>query len=516
MKKQLLYTCVIFCWFCFQANAQTDLNFDENIRKKIEQGHRMEDAAGQQDTISSKKSLNTSGDNEVDRTADSQQKDPDVQVQPQTTSQYRRRAPLQMSNEALYWSRHATNAHNRFNSYVTYRDTIIVNPLFMPPLFKKGNVMPVDPISFYQPISLAEKSVDIPLYKPVEVLKRQALKLKLENMAYRHVQYHQPYIFDHTAESLPSETIHFIRQKEDVKIEVEKKELVAEEISAPIKFIPDRRYWISSFESALKFSENYASENWHQGGTGDAILNLFTKNLIQYNYAKERIKFDNKLEINASLYSAPNDSVHRYKVGDDLLRYYGNLGYKVSSKWSYTIEAEFKTKMFSSYQENTKTKQSALFSPYTVNTGIGMKYDLKKGYQRKDRSFALSVNMAPLSYSYMYSVNRDIDLGRHGFKKDDGTGEYEYRLSKFGSTVRADMTCKFNRDVTWKSRFYYFTSYDRILGEFENSLDLAISRYFSTLLYIHLRYDDGVEKVGGKNDYLQINEILSFGFSYKW
>ena len=31
-----------------------------------------------------------------------------------------------------------------------------------------------------------------------------------------------------------------------------------------------------------------------------------------------------------------------------------------------------------------------------------------------------------------------------------------------------------------------------------------------------MRYDDGVAKSEDFNSYLQINELLSFGFNYKW
>ena len=68
------------------------------------------------------------------------------------------------------------------------------------------------------------------------------------------------------------------------------------------------------------------------------------------------------------------------------------------------------------------------------------------------------------------------------------------------------MTFQFNRNVSWYSRFYYFTSYDRMLGEFENRLTISLN----------LRYDDAVTKKEDFDSYLQINELLSFGFNYKW
>ena len=81
----------------------------------------------------------------------------------------------------------------------------------------------------------------------------------------------------------------------------------------------------------------------------------------------------------------------------------------------------------------------------------------------------------------------------------------------------ADLAFDFNRNVSWQSRLYFFTTYgDHTIGEFENTLVLAISRFFSTRIYFHLRYDDGVEKTEDNKSYFQLNELLSFGFNYKW
>jgi hypothetical protein len=521
MKKQLIYILFILVFPCLQVSAQKDLNFDENIRRLIEGNLSTQDTIiSHQDTTSFTTTTGTgTSDEKTENESDAlqQKKEPDIQLQ--TPQRPRRRAPLQMSDEALYWSRYATNSYNRFGPFTTYRDTIIVNPLFMPPVFKKGHIMPPDSILPYKRLSLTEETWNNPEYKPVKILEEQALKLQLQDMAYRYIQYKKPYIFDHTAESLPSEKIGYIRQtkKTERYVRVERIEPSPNDLDAPVKFIPDRQYWTSSFESSLKFSENYASDNWYKGGTETAILNIFTKNAFQYNYEKEKVKINNKIEVNASLYNAPKDTIHGYKVGDDLLRLYSTLGFKAFSKWHYTFNAEFTTQMFPNFQENDSTfKQAAFLAPFTVKFGLGMEYNYKKQYKRKDRSLNLLVNISPISYSYMHTVRDTIDFGRYGFPKDETTGKYNRTLSQFGSNIRFEMTLKPNWKVTWKSQLNYFTSYERVVCDFENSLDLAVSRYFSTLIYLNLRYDDGIVKPKPDSKYLQINQLLSFGLSYKW
>ena len=497
MKKRFVILGLLFTLTSVVINAQ-DLNFNENIRRLIESG-------GKSDTIHQ-------GTNTV-----IQSTPPNNRTRSNTSHHSsQRNEPSKMSDEALYWSRYAAYSFVEFGPNVTFKDTVIVNPLFLPPVFKPGNLLPVkgltlDPLPAYY----IEKSWEKPPYKPVKVLQKETIRLQIQNLAYRHIQYHLPSVFRYSADKLPSETIHVIENHDEVKITVESKNVNVSEYTAPVKFIPDRKYWISSFESSFKFSENSTSTNWHSGPTKTTILNIFSRNIVKYNYEKDLIKMDNTLELRLNLYNAPNDTIRKYKVSEDFLRLHSNFGVKAFKKWYYTFDAEFKSQLFSNYQENTMIKQAGLLSPYTFNFGLGMKYDHTHKYKRFDRSLVLSVNMAPLAYTYMSAISDSINWGRHGFPKDEETGIYQHYLSKFGSTVDFNMTLKPNRDVTWKSRFKYFTSYDRVVAEFENSLDFAMGRFFSTLLYLNLRYDDGVTKPADNGSFIQWSQLISFGFNYK-
>ena len=469
MKKKFLFILCIITFSGILLNAQ-DLNFDENIRNLIESGGR--------------KPVSNSKTNTADK--------------PSLISKFS--SPL---------------SYIAFGPEVTFKDTVIVNPLFLPPVFKPDIVVSEKLIIHAKPF----RNNDIfqnSYYMPVKFLQNEKLKFQIQNMVFQSLQYSQPSLFRYSVNNLPSERITLITNTEKTTVPVEKKTVDPDQYKTLKKFIPDRKYWISSLESALKFSENSTSDNWHSGPTKRMILNIFTRNIVKYNYAKDRIKWDNDMEVKLNFYNAPNDTLRQYKVSDDLLKLHTNFGVKALKKWYYTFDGEFKTQLFTNFQENKTQIQAAFLSPYIINVGLGMKYDHIQKYKRIDRSLALSINLAPLAYTYMGTQNNNIDLGRHGFPKDETTGEYKKFLSKFGSTIDFNMTLKPNWDVTWKSRFKFFTSYDRVIGEFENSLDFAISRYFSTLLYLHLRYDDGVTRVNASDSYFQWNQLMSFGFNYKW
>ncbi len=423
---------------------------------------------------------------------------------------------LELSEEALYWAHLVRDASTAFNENMTFKDTIIVNPLFMPIVFK-GEVLPKD-LNFFDPNSLKPKSILKPFVQTDTIFKNELLNRKIEDLAYQYVQNNYPTYFRYSLNDLPKDVIKPKAIKkttyEDLPLKVEN-EASFSDVDAPVKFIPERRYWISHFESAIQFAQNYISPNWHKGGV--STLNLTNRQYFVYNYNKDKIQFTNELEWKTNLYTAPKDTLRDYKIGDDVFRVHSNFGYRAFNKWYYTFDATFQTQLFSNYQENTNNIMAALLAPFSVNLGLGMKYDLNKKFANKrHKNLTMSINLAPLSYTFMYSIDKDIDLGRHGFKKDEATGKFDNKLSQFGSTVNATATFQFNRNVSWYSRFYYFTSYDRILGEFENRLTMAISRFFSTTISLNLRYDDAVAKNEDFDSYLQINELLSFGFNYKW
>jgi len=395
------------------------------------------------------------------------------------------------------------------------QDAIIVNQLFLPPVFKPGIIVTDNETVIFKPFHI-NSIFQNTYYKPVKAFQKESLKYQVENIVYMHLQQNHPSLFRYSIHNLPSEKITLITNTEKVQLPVETKTVNPDQYDTPKKFIPDRKYWISSFESALKFSENSTSDNWHSGPTKRTILNIFTRNILKYNYEKDRIKWDNDLEVRLNFFNAPNDTLREYKVNDDLLRLHSNFGVKALKKWYYTLDGEFKTQLITNYQENTTQIQAAFLSPYIFNIGLGMKYEHTQKYERPDRSVELTLNLAPLAYTFMGAKNNNIDLGRHGFPKDETTGEHKRYLSRFGSTIDFNMTVKPNRDVTWKSRFRYFTSYDRVISEFENSFDFALSRFFSTLLYLHIRYDDGVTRANTADSFFQWNQMMSFGFSYKW
>lgn len=434
---------------------------------------------------------------------------------------------IELSPEAQYWVNWVRDPSTIISPWATLRDTTIVNPLFTPILFK-GGLIPED-LQLYDKDFIAKQRPNFPLFEPDTTLfQDEILKNKLQNTAYNYVRINYPEYFRYSERDLPTDVVktHVIKKAtyEPELIKIESDPNAFSDVDAPVKFIPERRYWTSNFESTMQFSQNYISPNWSAGG--DPNFNMNTRQYFKYDYNKDKVQVTNELEFKLNMNTLPDktDSIHSYKINDQILRLHTLFGYKAFNKWYYTVDISFNTQVVTNYAQNSETKLSAFLAPMTFNTGIGMKYELTKTLTKvRHRNIKLNVNVAPFSYNYMYSSQKgiDMDLKRHGFKEKDNAAElpddvnkYRNSQSQIGSKVEANMTFNINRNVSWTSRFYYFTDYHRITGEFENTFNLQISRFFSTRINLHLRYDDGVAKNEDFDSYLQINELLSFGFNY--
>ena len=417
----------------------------------------------------------------------------------------------QMSEEALYWARLVKDYTIEIPDGTTFNDLMIVDPMFLPLVFR-GDFFPKETVlyDFYwdkEPITAYSNiyPLDSTLFE--DEIGKEALREK----AYRYLERNHPTNFKYASSDLISDIPESKKIKSRRPIDILRaiNDADFDSVAALETFVPKIKYWRPHFESAIQFSQNYISPNWHKGGEGN--MNLFTRNYFSYNYNRDKIQIVNELEWKASFYTAPKDTINAYRIGDDMIRLHSNVGYKAFSKWFYTFDGEFRTQMFSNRATNSESILAGFLAPFNITIGLGMKYELTRDSKiDKHRKLFLSVNLAPLSLNYMYSRKDDIDLPRHGFK--DG----KHYQTKMGSDIKAKLVYNINRNLTWQSNFNYFTSYDRITAEFENTFNIAISRFFSTRIYLNLRYDDGVDLKDDYDSYIQINEILSFGFNYKW
>ena len=282
-------------------------------------------------------------------------------------------------------------------------------------------------------------------------------------------------------------------------------------ITSPDKYDPGWKFWFVNGNSLIQFSQNYISKNWYKGGVGN--LNMISNQNVTINYSKEKVQFNNYIEWNLSLFTNPIDTMRRTKIGTDLLRTYSDFGIRAfNERWFYSANLEIKTKLFNNYAENTNTIISSLGSPLFINIGIlGMKYRLNKEFSNnKYKKFTIDADVSPLSVKITYIGKNQEEPGRYGILAGDK------HLTDFGSLINSTLVYNFTKNIWMKSRFKYFTNYKRMEIESENELNIALNRYFSTRIYVYARFDDTAGIPDTDLGYIQMNEILSFGFNYRW
>lgn len=388
-----------------------------------------------------------------------------------------------------------------------FRDTMFVNPLFLPVVFM-GNKVYYD---FSENDEYPNKGLllkDIPSFE--KNLKH-----------YDFIRNVRRTYYNENAENIGFSRYTSFRDIQKVKdddvlktFEPFKEPIIAEsEVSMEkpdVKgAIIQPKYWIYTGEHSLQFSQNYFSDNWHKGGNSN--LNINNYHVIRANYKKNKVRFNNMLEWRLSLFSAGEDSIRKFRIGEDLIRYYGDLGIDAFiKKWSYSTNWELKTQLFNNYPVNSNELRSAFLSPLYANAGVGLKYELdKKSDKVRHQRIRWTLAIAPISANLKYIANPNVNVTKYGIP------EGRNFVLDIGSTITSLLTYDFNKYATWESRFKYFTSYKKMEGEFENTLNMAVTRFFSTRIYVNLRYDDMVAQ-DPSFGYFQINEVLSFGFNYKW
>lgn len=393
---------------------------------------------------------------------------------------------------------------------LTFRDTLFYNPLFLPMIFN-GKILPRN-ISFYPLEKDNDKGKIIPQERTFAPRLEDADFIQRVRNDY-YMKYPDRVRYSvHNLQSLPT----LKGSDEEVRDTFNpfKKLLESEtafSLEAPgVDVVTiDRKYWVRSGEHSFQFAQNYFSDNWHKGGTNN--LNFNSYHVLRANYKKEKVRFNNTLEWRLSVFNAPDDTLRQYRIGNDLLRYYGDFGVDAFlSGWSYSMNMEAKSQLFNAYPTNSNDIRSAFLAPLYVNAGVGLKYAVNKNSKKvRHRNVKWDLAIAPISINYRYVGHDSVDVARYGIPAGDKS------LLDLGSTITSILKYNITRYISWDSRLTYFTSYEKVISEFENSLNMALSNAFSTRIYLNVRFDDSVP-ADPTLKHWQINQTLSFGLNYKW
>jgi len=315
----------------------------------------------------------------------------------------------------------------------------------------------------------------------------------------------------------------WLQQPQDVVTTIQNDSIDTEELDPPvlhidqpqppqndIVFIPEAdvvvkkpNFWTFSGEYYLQLMQNFVSGNWYKGGESSYAF-LTTANL-QANYNnKQKITFDNLLELKLGMLHARTDSLHRYKASEDLIRYTGKLGIQAHKNWYYSLQLIAYTQFTKGYKTNDPELYSDFLAPFNANLALGITYLI---HDKKERLTG-SILIAPLAANWKYT--RHIELA-----PTLGIDEGKHSLLDYGSSITLQIEYKPNNNVKLQSRLYAYTTYHRAEIEFENTLTFQLSKYIAANFYVYPRFDDNTTRYH-HHAYWQFMERSSVGFTYSF
>ena len=277
-----------------------------------------------------------------------------------------------------------------------------------------------------------------------------------------------------------------------------------EPTNVPVDVLVKRpNFWTFSGDYALQFLQNYVSGNWYKGGESNysALVSL----VMQANYNnKQKVKWENRLELKYGMQSSRSDSLHSFKSTEDLIRLTSKLGLQATKRWYYTVQFIGNTQFSHSYRSNDPKIYSAFAAPLNINLSIGMDYSVDWMNHRLKGNF----HLAPLAYNMKYT--RMLELTRRLGIKDGN-----HFLHDFGSEFTVDLEWQLMESLTWKTRLYGYSTYKRTELEWENTFTFRFNRYISSRVFIYPRFDDGVSR-DDHYAFWQLKEFASIGLQYSF
>lgn len=385
---------------------------------------------------------------------------------------------------------------------------ITVSRFFVTMPHQRVNVPVIfDTYEFPAPLTLAD-APDESLGYYTRRLAEMALSDRLFRIARHNLIVNRPDLVRYNTATMPVPPKHFraVVQPGTSEVKIEEIKLNPGDPAKALGATIERKNWIHEFDASLQFSQAYVSPNWYQGGKSN--LNLIG-NLVWSVKLNSKlhpnIKFESTVLYNVGLNSAPEDTVRKYNLSQDLFQANSLFGLKAAKYWYYSVNATLKTQLLNHYPTNSRNIQASFMSPGQFNSGIGMTYN----YSTKRTSINLTIS--PLSYDLKTCINPDLNETSFGIK------EGRKSVSTYGSNVEVIFGWQLRYNIRYDTRLFAFTNYSYAQADWQNTLKFNVTTYLQTQLAWNLRFDTQTKRLpDSKWHRYQLKEILSFGLSYKF
>ena len=215
--------------------------------------------------------------------------------------------------------------------------------------------------------------------------------------------------------------------------------------------------------------------------------------------------FQSTLSYKLGMNATGNNDLHKYTISEDLFQYNIKFGYKAAHHWYYSFTGQFKTQFLNNYPSDSMVRSASFLTPGVLTLGVGMTYTK----QNAKKTIDFSASISPLSYNLKTAIDPQVDHLQFGMEQNERV------LNEFGSSTEVNFSWKLLDNILYKTRLFLFTDYKDSNADWQNTLEFQFNRFFSTQLYLNLRYDSTADKtLDPKWNRWMMKEILSVGLSY--
>ncbi len=280
----------------------------------------------------------------------------------------------------------------------------------------------------------------------------------------------------------------------------------AEEAGTPSK-------WKKGIDLSLQATQNYATANWHNGGTNN--LSVLGGVHAWFNYAgDEGLAWDNKVELKYGVTTTFTEDLagRLFHLTDDKTYYETKLGYALGKGWNLAWSGDVNFTLFENYKIDTNDLVSAVVSPLTFNTAIGFDYK----YANAEKKIDLSVMIAPYAFKLIYvdDVRGDYAISKHVGIYNEELGITTLKTFDFGSSFKVNYRQEFNDYITLSSVLSFYTDYKGIEVDWEIVGDFKLYKWLTARVSLNPRYDTTIGE--GWNEKIQFKEFVSLGLAYRF
>ena len=317
-----------------------------------------------------------------------------------------------------------------------------------------------------------------------------------------------PYLVGTTDRNLKAQKESQVDVEEPIRQDVEIVDKVApkpvESKVAPVEvMVMQPNFWTYKGDYSLQILQNYVSGNWYKGG--ESNYSALAALLMEANYNnKQKIKWENRLELKFGMQRTKSVSLHSFKTTEDLIRLTSKFGLQATKKWYYAVQLIAYSQFTHSYRSNDPVLYADFLAPLNVNLSLGMDYSV----DWLNHKLKGNIHLAPLAYNMKYTRLKDL-------ARRLGIDEHRHVKHDYGSEFTVDLEWKLMETLTWKTRLYGYTTYKRAELEWENTFTLRFNKYISAKFFLYPRFDDGVTR-DGHHGYWQLKEFASIGFQYSF